>query len=65
MSYYNLISTKNLEIYNSIIFSTDINTSQPCYISYSLCEYLSKFKKQIEVSSDSWDNIKKYTRKIN
>ena len=61
MSYYNLISTKNLEIYNSIIFSTDINTSQPCYISYSLCEYLSKFKKQIEVSSDSWDNIKKYT----
>jgi len=26
-----------------------------------LCEYLSKFKKQIEVSSDSWDNIKKYT----
>lgn len=61
MSYYNLISIKNLEIYNSIIFSTDINTSQPCYISYSLCEYLSKFKKQIEVSSDSWDNIKKYT----
>ena len=61
MSYYNLISIKNLEIYNSIIFSTDINTSQPCYISYSLCEYLSKFKKQIEVSSDSWDSIKKYT----
>jgi hypothetical protein len=32
-----------------------------CYISYSLCDYLSKFKQQIEVSSDAWDNIKKYT----
>ena len=61
MSYYNLISIRNTEIYNSISFSIDTRTSQPCYISYSLCEYLSKFKKQIEVSSDAWDNIKKYT----
>ena len=65
MSYYNLISIKNTDIHNSISFST--NTPPPslaspsCYISYSLCDYLSKFKKQIEVSSDAWDNIKKYT----
>ena len=64
MSYYNLISTKNLEIHKRISF---INDKQPdtspldtspldtsplkssCYISYSLYDYLSKFKKQIEV----------------
>ena len=63
MSYYNLISIKNSEIHNSVSFSIDTPTpSLPsCYISYSLCDYLSKFKKQIEVSSDAWDNIKKYT----
>jgi len=61
MSYYNLISNKNLEIYKSIFFSIDSSTQPSCYISYSLCDYLSKFKKQIEVSSESWDNIKKYT----
>ena len=63
MSYYNLISIKNPEIHNSVSFS--VNEPTPplpaCYISYSLCDYLSKFKKQIEVSSDAWDNIKKYT----
>jgi len=37
------------------------STSSSCYISYSLCDYLSKFKQQIEVSLDAWDNIKKYT----
>jgi hypothetical protein len=76
MSYYNLISTKNLEIHKRISF---INDKQPdtspldtspldtsplkssCYISYSLYDYLSKFKKQIEVSLEAWDNIKKYT----
>ena len=61
MSYYNLISNKNLEIYNSIHFCIDSDTQPQCYISYSLSDYLSKFKKQIEVSSESWDNIKKYT----
>ena len=67
MSYYNLISIKNPEIHNSISFSIDsqvsssLTVSPACYISYSLCDYLSKFKKQIEVSSDAWDNIKKYT----
>ena len=59
MSYYNLISNKNPEIHNSISFSID--TPLSCYISYSLCDYLSKFKKQIEISSDAWDNIKKFT----
>ena len=48
MSYYNLISTRNTEIHNSISFTVDTRTSPPCYISYSLCENLSKFKKQIE-----------------
>lgn len=69
MSYYNLISIKKPDIHKSISFSTDIKTLLPqssaqessCYISYSLCDYLSKFKQQIEVSSDAWDNIKKYT----
>lgn len=61
MSYYNLISIKNTEIHDSISFFIDTGTTSPCYISNSLCEYLSKFKKQIEVSSDAWDNIKKYT----
>ena len=68
MSYYNLISIKNTDIHNSISFSTNTPPSSlesppspSCYISYSLCDYLSKFKKQIEVSSDAWDNIKKYT----
>ena len=61
MSYYNLISNKNIEIYKSIVFSIDSSTQPTCYISYSLCDYLSKFKKQIEISSESWDNIKKYT----
>ena len=63
MSYYNLISIKNPEIHNSVYFSIDTPTPPlpSCYISYSLCDYLSKFKKQIEVSSDAWDNIKKYT----
>lgn len=61
MSYYNLISIKNSEIYNSISFSFDSQKHSSCYISNSLSDYLSKFKKQIEVSSDSWDNIKKYT----
>ena len=67
MSYYNLISIKKPDIHNSISFSTEIKTSlsqtqaSSCYISYSLCDYLSKFKQQIEVSSDAWDNIKKYT----
>ena len=59
MSYYNLISNKNPEIHKSISFSIDAPLS--CYISYSLCDYLSKFKKQIEISSDAWDNIKKFT----
>ena len=66
MSYYNLISTKNIEIHKRISFTND---KQPdtsplessCYISYSLYDYLSKFKKQIEVSLEAWDNIKKYT----
>ena len=61
MSYYNLISIKNPEIHSSIFFSIESQVSPACYISYSLCDYLSKFKKQIEVSSDAWDNIKKYT----
>ena len=71
MSYYNLISIKNPEIYTTISFSFDTqsllpksahsSSSSSCYISYSLCDYLSKFKQQIEVSSDGWDNIKKYT----
>ena len=61
MSYYNLISIKNTEIHDSISFFIDTGTPSPCYISNSLFEYLSKFKKQIEVSSDAWDNIKKYT----
>jgi hypothetical protein len=61
MSYYNLISIKNPEIHNSVFFSIESQVSPACYISYSLCDYLSKFKKQIEVSSDAWDNIKKYT----
>ena len=64
MSYYNLIPIRNTEIHNSILFSNHTDTSPTRYMSYisnSLCEYLSKFKKQIEVSSDAWDNIKKYT----
>lgn len=61
MSYYNLIPIRNTEIHNSIQFSIHTNTLSTRYISNSLCEYLSKFKKQIEVSSDAWDNIKKYT----
>ena len=79
MSYYNLISTKNLEIHNNICFLNDkpretvetlsidaslltpASLTSSCYISYSLCEYLSKFKKQIEVSLEAWDSIKKYT----
>ena len=63
MSYYNLISIKNPEIHNYVSFSVNAPTPPlpSCYISYSLCDYLSKFKKQIEVSSDAWDNIKKYT----
>ena len=61
MSYYNLIPIRNTEIHNSLLFSNHTDTTPPRYISNSLCEYLSKFKKQIEVSSDAWDNIKKYT----
>ena len=70
MSYYNLISIKNHEIHKSLSFSFETQkliphspsiVSPSCYISYSLCDYLSKFKQQIEVSSDTWDNIKKYT----
>ena len=75
MSYYNLISIKNPDIHKLVSFTSETQTllsqssapapsSSPassCYISYSLCDYLSKFKQQIEVSSDAWDNIKKYT----
>ena len=70
MSYYNLISIKNPEIHTTVSFSFETQTILPqssptlsssCYISFSLCDYLSKFKQQIEVSSDAWDNIKKYT----
>ena len=45
----------------SPLSSSPASSPSSCYISYSLCEYLSKFKKQIEVSSDAWDNVKKYT----
>ena len=31
------------------------------YISNSLFDFLSRFKKQIELSAEAWDTIKKYT----
>jgi 23S rRNA U2552 (ribose-2'-O)-methylase RlmE/FtsJ len=66
MSYYILTSVQNSKIYENITFLLSNNNSEEdnnveSYVSHSLFDFLSKFKKQIEVSSESWDNIKKYT----
>ena len=61
LKFFSEIILKSCVLYNSIFFSIDLQKHSSCYISNSLSDYLSKFKKQIEVSSDSWDNIKKYT----
>jgi len=74
MSYYILTSGINLKIHKNISFSfessnEDINANttlspiypKNSYISHSLFDFLSKFKKQIEISSDAWDSIKKFT----
>jgi 23S rRNA U2552 (ribose-2'-O)-methylase RlmE/FtsJ len=66
MSYYILTSVQNSKIYENISFFLSNNNSEEdnnveSYVSHSLFDFLSKFKKQIEVSSESWDNIKKYT----
>ena len=74
MSYYILTSGINLKINKNISFSfessnednnaiTTLSTIYPknSYISHSLFDFLSKFKKQIEISSDAWDSIKKFT----
>jgi 23S rRNA U2552 (ribose-2'-O)-methylase RlmE/FtsJ len=67
MSYYILTSVQNSKIYENISFLLSNNNSEEnnnvveSYVSHSLFDFLSKFKKQIEVSSESWDNIKKYT----
>ena len=66
MSYYILTSVQNLKIHRSINFLLSNNNSEEdnkeeSYVSHSLFDFLSKFKKQIEVSSESWDSIKKYT----
>ena len=69
MSYYILTSGINLKIHKNISFSfessnentTIIPYPKNSYISHSLFDFLSKFKKQIEISSDAWDSIKKFT----
>jgi 23S rRNA U2552 (ribose-2'-O)-methylase RlmE/FtsJ len=66
MSYYILTSVQNLKIHENISFLSSKQNSEDdkknqSYVSHSLFDFLSKFKKQIEVSADSWDNIKKYT----
>ena len=66
MSYYILTSVQNFKIHENINFLLSNNNSEEdnkaeSYVSHSLFDFLSKFKKQIEVSSESWDSIKKYT----
>ena len=77
MSYYILTSGINLKIHKNISFSfeslkednnannanTTVSPIYPknSYISHSLFDFLSKFKKQIEISADAWDSIKKFT----
>jgi 23S rRNA U2552 (ribose-2'-O)-methylase RlmE/FtsJ len=69
MSYYILTSGINLKIHKNISFSfessNEYTTVTPypknSYISHSLFDFLSKFKKQIEISADAWDGIKKFT----
>ena len=66
MSYYILTSVQNLKVHENISFLLSTQNSEDdnkvdSYVSHSLFDFLSKFKKQIEVSAESWDSIKKYT----
>lgn len=58
MNYF-VIPKVNLYIYNNINFSID-ETTEECYISNSLYNYLLNIKSLIE-DNNNWDNIKKYT----
>jgi hypothetical protein len=71
MSYYNLSCFLDKETYKKIFFSphetpnldgNEIPSETTyTYISNSLFDFLSRFKKQIELSAEAWDTIKKYT----
>ena len=72
MSYYNLSCILDKKTYKKIVFSSNqINKKETevklvpennyTYISNSLSDYLSRFKEQIKLSSETWDTIKKYT----
>jgi hypothetical protein len=77
MSYYNLSCFLDKETYKKILFSRDdtpkmeenengnekgiSSETNYTYISNSLFDFLSRFKKQIELSAEAWDTIKKYT----
>jgi 23S rRNA U2552 (ribose-2'-O)-methylase RlmE/FtsJ len=72
MSYYNLSCIQDKKNYKKIVFSSNqVNKKETevkvvpennyTYISNSLSDYLSRFKEQIKLSSETWDTIKKYT----
>jgi 23S rRNA U2552 (ribose-2'-O)-methylase RlmE/FtsJ len=72
MSYYILTSGINFKIHKNIFLSFESSNensennevtsyNKNSYISHSLFDFLSKFKKQIEISADAWDSIKKFT----
>jgi 23S rRNA U2552 (ribose-2'-O)-methylase RlmE/FtsJ len=77
MSYYILTSGINFKIHKNIFLSFESSNENSennevtsynknsyishSYISHSLFDFLSKFKKQIEISADAWDSIKKFT----
>jgi 23S rRNA U2552 (ribose-2'-O)-methylase RlmE/FtsJ len=56
-------NTNNADNKENIFPSTPVTTvnTNASYISHSLFDFLSKFKKQIEISADAWDSIKKFT----
>ena len=56
-------NTNNTDNKENIFPSTPVTTvnTNASYISHSLLDFLSKFKKQIEISDDAWDSIKKFT----
>jgi 23S rRNA U2552 (ribose-2'-O)-methylase RlmE/FtsJ len=71
MSYYNLSCILDKKNYKKIFFSPNepitteekeiLSETTSTYISNSLFDFLSRFKEQIELSSEAWDTIKKYT----
>ena len=75
MSYYNLSCILDKKNYKKIVFSSNqinkketevkvVSENNYTYISNSLSDYLSRFKEQIKLSSETWDTIKKYTNSL-